>query len=592
MAVKKHGVHFDVTATNATDRALMAVENNLKGINRAAESVGRVLQGAFIATAAIAAGKAFATAAIEAEQASKRLDAVLKATGHSAGLTKDELDGMADALAESTQFDDESLRNASAQLLKFGNIHGETFRQAIKLSADLAAFMGTDIVSAVQAVGKALTAPTEGTGALEKQIGKFNPAAKEMIKTLEEQGRQAAAQAAVLDLLKGKIGGTAEALNTGLSKSAGDAKKQWNEMLEAIGKTEPFQKVAKSGLSFIEQSFRDIKHIVESGDWVEKALAIMAFAGGWRGMKLTPPAPDAVNEVKGKVRGVVDPAKMDDPLPPISEADWKGWKDYFAFLDKKRAEAKQQKEKDDREYEQLAQRQVDMEEQAAKETAEAWDHWGKIQLDQEKKRNEDRAEMWKQVFDTIDREQDEAIEEGRVYLEGLEEEAKKAAESAKELGYAFQSAFEDAVLEGKNLWDVVKGLGKDIGRIMMREGITKPFGAALTDAVKGSDIGGGIGDWFKGLFKAEGGPVMAGEPYIVGERGPEVMVPGVSGSIIPNDALRRGGESSGGISIGYLDMRGASVEAVARLERMLARVNASVESRALGVMRAASVRGA
>ena len=41
--------------------------------------------------------------------------------------------------------------------------------------------------------------------------------------------------------------------------------------------------------------------------------------------------------------------------------------------------------------------------------------------------------------------------------------------------------------------------------------------------------------------KAAGGPVMGGTPYIVGERGPELFVPGSSGSIVPNHAMGGGG---------------------------------------------------
>ena len=42
-------------------------------------------------------------------------------------------------------------------------------------------------------------------------------------------------------------------------------------------------------------------------------------------------------------------------------------------------------------------------------------------------------------------------------------------------------------------------------------------------------------------FRASGGPVSAGQPYVVGERGPEVMVPGQSGTVIPNGAGVGGG---------------------------------------------------
>lgn len=37
--------------------------------------------------------------------------------------------------------------------------------------------------------------------------------------------------------------------------------------------------------------------------------------------------------------------------------------------------------------------------------------------------------------------------------------------------------------------------------------------------------------------RADGGPVTAGTPYIVGERGPEMFVPKVSGTIVPNNQL-------------------------------------------------------
>lgn len=43
------------------------------------------------------------------------------------------------------------------------------------------------------------------------------------------------------------------------------------------------------------------------------------------------------------------------------------------------------------------------------------------------------------------------------------------------------------------------------------------------------------------VFKAEGGPVSGGSPYIVGERGPELFVPSSSGRIIPNGGMSGGG---------------------------------------------------
>jgi vacuolar-type H+-ATPase subunit F/Vma7 len=52
--------------------------------------------------------------------------------------------------------------------------------------------------------------------------------------------------------------------------------------------------------------------------------------------------------------------------------------------------------------------------------------------------------------------------------------------------------------------------------------------------------GAGYGDRFGGA-RAAGGPVTAGTPYLVGEKGPEIVVPGRSGTVIPNNRIGVGG---------------------------------------------------
>jgi hypothetical protein len=55
-------------------------------------------------------------------------------------------------------------------------------------------------------------------------------------------------------------------------------------------------------------------------------------------------------------------------------------------------------------------------------------------------------------------------------------------------------------------------------------------GGAATDAIS----------FLSTMFgaRADGGPVQGGAAYIVGERGPELFMPGVSGTIIPNDQIQ------------------------------------------------------
>ena len=113
----------------------------------------------------------------------------------------------------------------------------------------------------------------------------------------------------------------------------------------------------------------------------------------------------------------------------------------------------------------------------------------------------------------------------------------------------------------------------------------------------GLDLGGMISSGIDFLFgggggsvevaaRESGGPVIAGHPYIVGEAGPELIVSGASGTVIPNHALGGGG----GINI-TADLRGASVDAVQRLEAFVRDIDANLEQRAIGAVGSARQSG-
>ncbi|NDB64500.1 MAG: hypothetical protein EB168_02365 [Euryarchaeota archaeon] len=64
-----------------------------------------------------------------------------------------------------------------------------------------------------------------------------------------------------------------------------------------------------------------------------------------------------------------------------------------------------------------------------------------------------------------------------------------------------------------------------------------PLGMLIGTLISGG--GAFLGNFFgsdsdQGFFKAEGGPVRSGRPYIVGEQGPELFIPRSSGQILPN----------------------------------------------------------
>jgi len=83
--------------------------------------------------------------------------------------------------------------------------------------------------------------------------------------------------------------------------------------------------------------------------------------------------------------------------------------------------------------------------------------------------------------------------------------------------------------------------------------VAKLFGPGAPSAIAGGGIFSGAGPF---QFRANGGPVSAGSPYIVGERGPELFMPRSSGSIYPNHAMSMGGANI----VVNVDASGTSVE--------------------------------
>jgi hypothetical protein len=84
-----------------------------------------------------------------------------------------------------------------------------------------------------------------------------------------------------------------------------------------------------------------------------------------------------------------------------------------------------------------------------------------------------------------------AGEKAREELESGGKSLKKTDDAARELGLTFTSAFEDAVVGGKKLSDVLRGLEQDLLRLFLRQTVTKPLLGALSGVFGGGDGGGG-----------------------------------------------------------------------------------------------------
>lgn len=122
-------------------------------------------------------------------------------------------------------------------------------------------------------------------------------------------------------------------------------------------------------------------------------------------------------------------------------------------------------------------------------------------------------------------------------LTTVPDKAREAEDAAKQLGLTFSSAFEDAIVGGESLRDVLDGLGKDVLRIFIRQQFTQPLAGAISKGVSGLFGGETLFDSLFGGKRELGGPVSAGVPYLVGERGRELFIPDSAGRVVANDKL-------------------------------------------------------
>ncbi|SNT06165.1 tape measure domain-containing protein [Sphingomonas laterariae] len=101
----------------------------------------------------------------------------------------------------------------------------------------------------------------------------------------------------------------------------------------------------------------------------------------------------------------------------------------------------------------------------------------------------------------------------------------------------------DAIVYGDNLGDVLVNSLKRAAAEAIASGLFDLLSGNVSGGAGGflSKAAGSIGSFFTGLGFADGGRPPLNRASLVGERGPELFVPKVSGTIIPNHALGGGG---------------------------------------------------
>lgn len=134
-------------------------------------------------------------------------------------------------------------------------------------------------------------------------------------------------------------------------------------------------------------------------------------------------------------------------------------------------------------------------------------------------------------------------------LDSMRDWSKNVQQLAQDTAQAMQQSFSDFffdafTLQLKSLADYLNAFFRSVARALANY-----LGASFMSFIFPGTIPG----------RAAGGPVYAGQPYIVGERGPELFVPNSSGRIIPN-----GGFGTPEVTVNLINQGGPPIHQVER----------------------------
>jgi len=199
----------------------------------------------------------------EVERRQAKTEALLRATGHSAGFAGFELDSMARSVALATLASTDDIREAQDVLLTFRNVRGAVFKETISLSQDLAVVIGGTAKTAALQLGKALEDPVTGMTALTRSGISFSQAEKDLVKELINANRTLEAQELILKKVRAQVGGAGEGEAGGLAGAVDTLGQRWEETLEKIGRTSGVTDTAGRALNKLSDALLGWQYLID-----------------------------------------------------------------------------------------------------------------------------------------------------------------------------------------------------------------------------------------------------------------------------------------------------------------------------------------
>lgn len=482
----------------------------------------------------------------ENQKVTAQTAAVLKSTGKAANVTAKDVEDLGSEIQSYSGISDEAIRSTQNLLLTFTNIRNQAgknndiFTQATKIATDMSVALGQDMKSSAIQLGKALNDPIKGVTALQRVGVSFTQQQRDQIKALVDSGKSMQAQKLILAELNREFAGSAKAYGDTLPGQISKAKEAFGDLsgilLSAL--VPAFTAIVEKAnelLGWVSDHMPEIKATFEAvftpiGEIVQRAFGVVSaaisslkpdiasFGASGKSMFQTfRRAAEAAAPIIKTMLEIIQRVITNVVIPILQRLGEVG-RVIMAALAKVFQEHGP-------EIQRILQRLGALVETVGKVMLWLAD---KIVIP-----------ILKPLFGKV---LPEVLGVTIVVIDKVSAAIETLTRLMKTL-YTFGSQTFKKIAKVvapplEVIRDVVMAVANAVSWLLDRINAVLDKAGELLDIVGkvGSAIGkiGGAVGKVGGLFRAAGGPVAAGQAYVVGEKGPELFVPGRSGNIIPN----------------------------------------------------------
>lgn len=549
--VKRINTAFDslTVGTRALEGPLGQIAGRLTTVSTGFTRLNPLVFGAATGVAALVAGVAQSIRVFsEFEQQQFRIQALLQATGETAGFTGDQFIELARDVDRATLASDTAARDAIGQLLTFTNVTGERFTRTIRLAQDFAAVFGGDITNAIQRFGRALDDPSEGLELLARNFSVFRGEVGDAIKELDNSGRLLEAQERILEVVEARIGGAGAGEARGLAGAFDRLKFELRDIGVALAEDSPFTFGFQRLLERLSQAVRLVNDLTTGGtlaDAIREARIAAEDSGiadvegvlglpgqGGAAMSAAEQEVELLNAIRlvdaqrrlaaqQREREFREEQERQAAFVRNSEERKNQIRELAALatrVNKERTEAEKEAEREREKNERNLQRSLDKAAQNRERIFQQLEREillfdASRQAVAEYDLSLNKAGLSRQQFENVLK-RARALTEQIDQLNAARERSERLRDAVEDVGFTFVSAFEEAILKTRELDQILQGLIQDIAQLLLRQAVTRPLATGIAGIVDNffnpTTSGGGL---------PGGGRAQSGLDFIVGGSG-------------------------------------------------------------------------